>query len=158
MKQRIKAFTVFELVLGMLLAAIVIGMAYYASSIFMRIYGSYSQGSYAQSELVLFKKVISKDVERAARVDFLNDELLLKDQQGDLILSYAFSSAYALRRGAAIDTFKLDNLRVKGTFEGALQESGLTDVLVFNFSYADAPVTFLVRKHYAAKDLFELKR
>lgn len=156
--KRIKAFTLFELVLGMLLAAIVIGMAYYASTIFMRIYGSYSKNSYAQSELVLFKKVVSKDVERAARLDFLNDELLLKDPQGEAVLSYTFTSEYALRRGAAVDTFKLDNLQVRASFEGLGQESGLTDLLVFSFRHADEPAVFMVRKQYSAKDLFELKK
>ncbi|SMD08464.1 prepilin-type N-terminal cleavage/methylation domain-containing protein [Pedobacter africanus] len=156
--KRIKAFTLFELVLGMLLAAIVIGMAYYASSIFMRIYDSYSKGSYAQSELVLFKKVVSKDVERAARLDVRNDELLLKDPQGETVLSYTFASEYALRRGAAVDTFKLDNLQVRSSFEGNVQESGLTDLLVFSFRYAGEPAVFTVRKQYSAKDLFELKR
>lgn len=158
MKHRINAFTLFELVLGMLLAAIVIGMAYYGSFIFMRIYEGYSKSSYSQSELSLFKKVVSKDVENAAEIDLLNDGLLLKDEYGGLMLSYEFSQDYAIRKSMAVDTFKLADLFVRGSFEGEGQASGLTDVLVFSFSYADSPATFLIRKHYAAEDLFKLKR
>lgn len=158
MKVNIKAFTLFELVLGMLLAAIVIGMAYYASTIFMRIYESYSKSSYAQSELILFKKVLSKDVERATVINFMNDELLLKGQEDELLLSYTFSRQYALRRGAVVDTFKLQGLQARAGFEGTPQESGVADVLVLSFIYEGIPAAFMVRKHYSAKDLFELKR
>lgn len=158
MKTKFKAFTLFELVLGMLLAAIVIGMAYYASSIFIRLFDGYSKANVLQSELLLFKKVVSRDVERAAEVRLLDNELLLKDEAGGLMLSYELGTDWVVRRGMLADTFKLDSLLLKGTFEGQVAESGLTDVLVFSFLYEKEPGLFQVSKHYSAADLFKLKR
>ena len=158
MDSKVKAFTLFELVLSMLLATIVIGMAYYASSIFMRLYEGYSKTNQAQAELVLFKKVIAKDVERAARLDFLDGQLLLKNPNGRLLLSYELGKDQVLRRALSADTFKLKEVRVQGTFEGQVKESGLADLLVFSFSYVGEPVLFQVKKQYSAEDLFNLNR
>nr|WP_121273812.1 hypothetical protein [Pedobacter schmidteae] len=157
MKTKLKAFTLFELVLGMLLAAIVIGMAYYASSIFIRLFDGYSKINSAQSELVLFKKVLSKDVERAAEVRLLDNELLLKDEAGSLMLSYEMGPDWVLRKGMLVDTFKLDSVLLKGTFEGRVSESGLTDALVFSLLQEKEPCLIEVNKHYSAADLFKLK-
>lgn len=158
MGNKLKAFTLFELVLGMLLATIVIGMAYYASSIFMRLQQGYSKTNQLQAELVLFKKVISRDVERAAEVELGAGELLLKGTKGELLLSYEMGKDQVLRRALSADTFKLKDISLQGSFEGQLQESGLTDRLVFSFSHAGEQALFQVRKHYSAVELFRLKR
>lgn len=158
MGSKIKAFTLFELVLGMLLATIVIGMAYYASSIFMRLYQGYSKTNQVQAELVLFKKVMAKDVERAAVLELSEGELLLKGPKAELLLSYETGNDWVLRRALSADTFKLKDVRVQGSFEGQVQESGLTDLLVFSFSHADEPALFQVKKQYSAVELFQLNR
>lgn len=158
MGNKLKAFTLFELVLGMLLGAIVIGMAYYASFIFIRIYDGYSKINLAQSELALFKKALSLDVDRAAVLDWNQDELVLKDGAGELQLSYAFTKDYALRKSAVVDTFKLQGLFVQHHFEGHAVEDGWVDALVLSFDYGGKPLSFLVRKEYTSEELFNLKR
>ncbi|MBB5440942.1 hypothetical protein HDC92_004646 [Pedobacter sp. AK017] len=158
MGSKVKAFTLFELVLSMLLATIVIGMAYYASSIFMRLQEGYSKTNLVQAELVQFKKVMAKDVERAASLELSEGELLLEDLKGGLLISYELGKDRVLRKAILLDTFKLKDLKVQGSFEGQVQESGLADLLVFSFSHADEPALFQVKKQYSAEELFQLKK
>jgi len=158
MKSKLKAFTLFELVLGMLLGAIVIGMAYYAGFIFIRIYGGYSKINLAQSELALFKKALTADVNGAVVVNWADDELILKGEDAGPSLTYVFTKDYALRKSAVVDTFKVQDLFVQHHFEGQEVTDGVVDALLLSFDYAGEPVSFLVRKDYTAVELFNLKR
>jgi hypothetical protein len=158
MNTKLKAFTLFELVLGMLLGAIVIGMAYYAGFIFVRIYDGYSKMNFAQMEVSSFKRTLGKDVARAVVINYQDDELVMKDQGGTNVLTYTFTKAYALRKSAVVDTFKLDELFVQASFDGQDMPSGRVDELKLYFNHARQPVSFLIRKNYAAADLFDFKR
>jgi len=168
MSTKIPAFTLFELILGMLLSAIVIGMVYGAWFLFMKVYTRYTENAMAQSELQVFKRVLGADVEKAALLRIIEGDLVLLDTGGRDWLRYHVGTDEVIRLQDRIaDTFKLSQVMLQPFFEGKAIVEGdvveedpaivqvLVDELQFRFVFAERPVLFSVWKQYSAQQLFK---
>ncbi|HKG08724.1 MAG TPA: type II secretion system protein [Pedobacter sp.] len=154
-KGRIKAFTLIELVLAMMLAAIVIGMAYSAFTIFSRLYGSYHGKNLAHADVRTFKQVVHRDVKNAVRIEQQNSGIVFKDSLSMEQLAYSFGPDHLIRiKNAVPDTFKLKHLTVHTAFEGVAVSDGIIDRLTFRFDYDAAPMVVTAFKKYTATELF----
>ncbi|WP_285060247.1 PulJ/GspJ family protein [Pedobacter ginsengisoli] len=154
-KDRIKAFTLIELVLAMMLAAIVMGMAYSAFTVFTRVYGRFHSKNLAHADVQLFRQVLQSDMEKAALIELREGQLNFKDPLSSEALSYSFGTDYLVRTHHSVaDTFKMKRLILLSSFENSSVSEGIADRLVFRFEHEGAPVTMTAAKVYTSADLF----
>jgi len=151
---RLNAFTVFEMVLGMLLAAIVIGMIYSAYSIFTRICINFNQSNLMRTEVKLFQRAVANDVNVAGKLIREQDRLVLRDLKDSVLLIYALQQDHIIRISTDQDTFNLSKIRFETHFEGAERNYGIIDQLTFRFLYNDMPAVFSIHKNYTSEELF----
>ena len=154
-KGRIKAFTLIELVLAMMLAAIVMGMAYSAFTVFTRVYGRFHSKNLAHADVQLFRQVLQLDMEKAARIELREGQLNFKDPLSQEVSSYSFGPGYLVRAHHSVrDTFKMQRLTLQSSFENADVSEGIVDHLVFRFQHGNAQMTMSAAKAYTSADLF----
>jgi len=151
MEKRIKAFTLMEVVLAMMLAAIVIGMAYTAFGLFVKMYGGYRQKNLGHADLQWMREALQRDMERAKVVRLEGDKIFMDS------LAYQVGKDVLLRESSGrVDSFKLKELRVRGSFEGMPLYEGLADRLVLGFAQDSVWMELNAEKQYAADELVEL--
>ncbi|HYE55526.1 MAG TPA: prepilin-type N-terminal cleavage/methylation domain-containing protein [Chitinophagaceae bacterium] len=104
--RKIRAFTVMELVISLMISSIVISIAYYAWLLVSRQFGDYQERSVRVQEYVLFTKALETDLDRAV---LLRDSAGLLNVYGkDGSVYYRFAEEYVLRQGVEFaDTFRV---------------------------------------------------
>lgn len=157
MKSKLQAFTLFELILGMLLSAIVIGMVYSAWFLFSRVYGQYMDAAAYQAEVIAFRKTLFADVEQASLLKATGDEVVLLDSLGKEQLRYTVIEEGLVRKGLVADTFSFGQVVLQTAFEGRELRDSLADEVRFGFWVGEQPVEVFVRKYYSSADLFKEK-
>ena len=155
MKNRIRAFTLIEIVLAMMLAGIVLGMAYSAFRLFTKIYRDYHSKNIANADVQVFRGMLHDDMEVASVVSLTEGQISFSAVSDSLGLRYLLQPEYIIRRKAGVqDTFRMKRLVAGALFEGRAVSTGIVDQLVFQFEFEDAPMLISVTKKYAAADLF----
>jgi len=126
MNKRIKAFTILEVTITMLVAALVMGITYSAYSIIIKSYGAFNKKNQDMAVVVRLDEWLKKDFSRA--------EIILKDTAGialnspDRHIKYRFDPDVIIRTEIRSDTFKVKTDSLVFSFEGfPVNENGLTD-------------------------------
>jgi len=153
--QRIKSFTLIEMVLAMLFAAIVVGMAYTSITIFSRLYERYRLSRSADADLQLINQAITRDFYSSPLIELVDKQIILKDSSGLVYIYYSVGENYLFRTAALkTDSIKMDKLAFTCSFEGHLTEKGIIDQVVLGFNNDELPTIFSIRKQYSAAELF----
>src|ERR1700733_10719275 len=103
--RRINAFTIIEVTIAMLLAALTIGITYSVYNIVAKTYKTYSAKNENITEFITLDHILRRDFDRA--------DTILKDSAGvalkisNTIIKYKFFPNYIIRESSKIDTFKL---------------------------------------------------
>jgi len=154
---KIKAYTIMEVTVAMLLSAICISICYTAYAIISNYYASFQKKNETTAIFLSLKQVLERD--------FLNSSTVLKIENGielDLDstkIDYLFTEKAILRKLNTLhtDTFKLQANEVTVFFEGIEVEKG-NPVDELNFSTTlgkDVKVPVQIKKIYSAENLFE---
>lgn len=158
MTAKIKAYTIFELVLAMLLAVVVIGMAYTAYSIFCRIQKNYSGYVDRNTELLVFKKLIYNDLDQSSAVVLADSSMVLKGLANEPEIRYEIHPQFMVRVSMIRDTFHLKDLTVTASFENETRINGPIDLLTLRFEHAHAPFVMSIAKLYTSVELFQFNQ
>lgn len=155
--KKIKAYTLIEVAVAMLLAGICISICYTAYGIIDNYYQSFQQKNQATDQVLSLKHVLEKD--------FLQSKAVLKNGEGiklnqdSVTINYLFEQQYILREINELhtDTFKIASQNLQLSFEGAeVQEDGLVDEIKFTAILAKGIVVPLqVNKRYSSENLFK---
>lgn len=96
-----------ELVIGLLISSIVVGMVYYGLFVFNRQWISYQKKSAGETDFLLFKSTLGRDIEEAAVItDTLDKKGINIITKDDVRLGYRTGDGYIVRMsGEALDTF-----------------------------------------------------
>ncbi|BAU54907.1 PulJ/GspJ family protein [Mucilaginibacter gotjawali] len=126
MNKRVKAFTIMEVTITMLVAALVMGITYSAYSIIIKSYGAFNKKNQDMAVLVRLDEWLKKDFSRA--------DIILKDTAGialnsaDRHIKYRFDPEFIVRTEIRADTFKVKTDSLVTAFEGLpVNEFGPTD-------------------------------
>jgi prepilin-type N-terminal cleavage/methylation domain-containing protein len=162
MKRHIKGFTLMEISVAMLIAAMVIGIAYSASLIINRAYRSYNAKHERMAELLKLDELLRRDFDRS--------ELILKDTGGIAVhypghvVKYKFDTAFVLRVTIRTDTFKVKTDSVHALFEGVEAGEMNPDTERNRIDQLDLPlylekekITYHYHKIYSSQDLISRK-
>jgi prepilin-type N-terminal cleavage/methylation domain-containing protein len=161
MNTRIKAFTLMEVVISMIIAALVITIAYTAYQIIHRSYQAYQLKNTQMAVLLRLDERLKKDFSRSVLISQTTEGLAFTDSSGTV--RYTFSEGSVIRQGILVDTFKVITQDISLQFEGKAlaaaaeeePESNRIDELSFNGLYADEIIPYHYHKQYSSENLIE---
>jgi prepilin-type N-terminal cleavage/methylation domain-containing protein len=103
--KKLRAFTIIELSITLLISGVVVSIAYYAYSLFINQYKTQQTKSDLIREYFLFQKAMQIDVDRS---EFIRDSasyLFFEKSSSDLVI-YDFADSFIVRKSAvSADTF-----------------------------------------------------
>jgi len=163
---RLNAFTIMEVTIAMLVAAIVIGITYTAYTIVSKSFIDFKAKNEDIALLARIDQVMKRDFDRAVMIEADNTGIeMINNTQ--LPVHYEITPMYILRKTIATDTFKVQSLDIKVFFEkqekNTMAESGnLTseeanriDELYFTVNYKNDLIPFHFNKKYSSANLIK---
>ncbi len=157
-KQRVKAFTILEVTITMLIAAVLIGITYTTYSIVFRSYSSFNHQNQEMAMLVRLDQWLKKDFARADSIQ--------KDTAGIILngagrhIKYTFDPDFIIRTETKSDTFQLKTETVTASFENLPvtevstdQEHNRLDDLVLDIVFRDEKIPYHYHKLYSSANL-----
>lgn len=156
LKLELKAFTILEVTISMLIAALSMAIAFAAYTIMNSSYRDFDTKNRKLAEWELVERQLSRDFELAGIIRSLGDGIVLKDDSG--LIAYHFTENYILRDqyGIRTDTLQLPVSDFSSRFENRLSDIGNTvDKLYLQIPSGKEPAEMSFFKLYSARDLIE---
>jgi len=157
-KNSVKAFTLMEVTIAMLISAVVIGITYTSYSIVVKYYVAYAKKNTEIIGLTTIDHLLRRDFERADSIR--NDTGGIAFSVGGQLVKYEFDTNFIVRKAAGIDTFKVETKALNLFFEGvpvtedeAAGERKPVDELSFTLLYEKAEIPYHYRKKYSSENL-----
>jgi prepilin-type N-terminal cleavage/methylation domain-containing protein len=159
-KYKVDAFTLMEVTITMLIAAILIAVTYTSYSIVIRSHTSFTNKNNDMAVLISFDHLLKRDFEQAKTI--LKDSAGFSFRKDTTLVRYEFSPDFIIRKAARIDTFKIQCREVNPGFENAslldLQSTtgqNLIDELGFIILFQDEKIAYHYHKTYSSENLLE---
>jgi len=152
--KRLKAFTLLEMTIAMLLSALLIALTYASYTIILRSHHDFTAKNDELTEIVTLDHLLKRDFEQAGSIVKDQDSLVFtKPLQ---VVSYQFTPFCVVRRSARTDTFKVATLGVRMLFESQpVNEAGKTDELRFILLYRQQEIPYHYHKVYSSENLIQ---
>ena len=161
MKQhRLKAFTILEVTITMLIAGVLIGITYTSYSIVFKSYHSFTVKNEDMAVLINLDHLLKRDFEKA--------DTVLKDTSGTVliednkVIKYVFMPDFVVRTAARIDTFKVQTQELNTSFESvsivefqATAEENRIDGIDFMLIFQNEKLPFHYHKLYSSENLIQ---
>lgn len=155
LNKKIPAFTLMEVTIAMLIAAIAIGITFTAYRI---VSGSYLDFTKKQTRISTFinaDRLLKQDFQRAKRIFRSADGITMEMTTG--VIRYEFNNEYVLRDQFSLrtDTFKMKVNKLSFLFENEANEADqLVDQCSFETETDGQRILLYYQKLYSAQDLF----
>ncbi|MFN3402664.1 MAG: prepilin-type N-terminal cleavage/methylation domain-containing protein [Cytophagaceae bacterium] len=152
---KIKSFTVLEMLIVMLLSGITISAAYAIFSIFFIKYNSFNHTSEENYKIMLLQKLLKEDIDKAEKILKADNGFKCIFPQKTTL--YTFEKEYILRQSIVSDTFycKVNEFNCYFGKEEVL-EGGLIDRVNAGIEYNKNKMNLYYQKQYAADQLINL--
>jgi prepilin-type N-terminal cleavage/methylation domain-containing protein len=152
MKKKLPAFTLMELLIGMIISSIVISFGYGAYSLVYKQYLSYKKIKNEIVEVTQLNTILYTDLVKAELVSFNENELAI-DRKNNSPLLYDFNNSIVLRKDVGvIDTFKIEPAIITASFVFADQKA-LVNAFSFEAKVWGETEHFVFEKKYSAETL-----
>jgi Tfp pilus assembly protein PilE len=159
-KHKVKAFTIMEVTVAMLLAAIVIGITYTAYSIISQSYIAYHNKNEDMAGLVRLDELLKKDFSHADTISKVENGIVCKIDTA--CVNYEFQPEYIVRHSTIIDTFKLKTTEINMLFENQpiteinnIPEHNRLDEVNITVLFHDEKIPYYYHKQYSSASLAE---
>ncbi|PRY48077.1 hypothetical protein B0I27_11611 [Arcticibacter pallidicorallinus] len=157
---RVAAYTILEMTIAMLLAAITIGITYTAFSMIVQSYRRFDKDNEEHASFVLVDKLLQKDIQAAVLVSSTFEGIDIKDSEGSI--RYIFTADYILRDQYEVsqDTFYIPNRDLRALFENeeATTEGRPVDHIAFFATLKSQEFPLVYSKHYSSSELIQLQQ
>ena len=158
-KLNLKAYTILEITITMIISAIVISLTYTAFGIVSSSYNQYRKDQDGILELTQLDKLLKKDCTMAKRITTGPDGLIFTEEDKRVV--YIFSGAYVTRTSGIIDTFRISTQNFKTEFEQlptaqreeVQPDSTDIDEISFEIRYKNRAIPYIYHKQYSSEDL-----
>ncbi|HAL80964.1 MAG TPA: hypothetical protein DCO83_01020 [Mucilaginibacter sp.] len=158
--QKVKAFTIMEVTITMLITGLIIGITYTSYSIVIKSYHSFTIKNDNMAVLVGLDHVLKRDFDRADSI--LKDSAGITIKKNDVSIKYIFMPDFIVRNSVRNDTFKVQTQDVITTFENitniemqATAEQNRIDGLDFTLMFQNEKIPCHYRKLYSSENLIE---
>jgi len=159
-KHRVKAFTILEVTITMLIAALVIGITYTAYMIVFKSYASFNHKHDDMAVLLTVDHLLKRDFEQAETIE--KDATGVTIKRNDKLIKYEFQPDFIVRNDSRIDTFKVKMQDVILSFENVpvtqmqeTAEQNRIDELGFSLIYQDTKIPCHYAKTYSSVNLIK---
>ena len=156
--KKVKAFTIIEVTIAMLITGLLIAITYTSYSIIVKSYQAFST---KHEDLVVLNNIdhlLKRDFFKAEIIYKTNDGIELK--QNNVIIAYEFKPDYVVRHTVRIDTFKVQTQALITTFENLpindvqdTEEQNWIDGLSFMLVYKNEQIPYIYHKMYSSVNL-----
>jgi hypothetical protein len=158
-KLNLKAYTILEITITMIISAIVISITYTAFGIVSGAYSQYKTDQEGLLELTQLDGLLRKDCAMAKRITNGADGMIFTGEDKRVV--YVFSPSNVIRTSGIIDTFKVATQDFSTSFEhlsvahseGAQSDSTIIDELSFEIVYKNRLLPYIYHKQYSSADL-----
>ncbi|MGY3214541.1 PulJ/GspJ family protein [Mucilaginibacter sp. HD30] len=162
MNKRVQAFTIMEVTVAMLLAAIVIAITYTVYTIIIRSYTSYNVKNSNMAVLISLDELLRKDFEKAENIN--KTERGLSCTNKDKVTTYEFNPNAVIRTSGTTDTFKVKVQAISILFEHAPVSESATndegtrvDEMQADLFFDGTKITNGYHKQYSSQNLIQRK-
>ncbi len=153
---KIKAYTLLEVTIAMLLAAITIGICYTAFTLMNQYYADIKNRKDQVGEILLLQKLLRNDIEQATVIKKLADGIYIS--YDTVNISYHFSADFIARDYHQIktDTIKIATAALGLKFENReVSNDELLDEIIFTCNQKGKSFPMHFKKTYSATNLFQ---
>jgi len=119
---RLKAFTILEMTVAMLIAAIVIGITYTAYSIVSKSYLNFKSRNEDMAVFARLDQLLRRDFERSESINSSGNKIQMYGLNSHII-NYELASGYIIRNAQNIDTFRVRSDHYQLFFQGKPQNN-----------------------------------
>jgi type II secretory pathway pseudopilin PulG len=158
LKNKIKAFTLMEVTVAMVLAAISIGISFTVYQLLSKAYRQYDTKNRLIAELVQLDQLLKKDISAADKVFTEMGNLIC--QQKEKVVIYSFTDEYITRNQESLhtDSFFIRNGSLLLSFEDVPLESDRTvDQVEFDVQFFENYIPRKYTKFYSAQQLMNME-
>lgn len=156
--KKLKAFTLIEVLVTMLLTTIIIGIIYYAYEVVQKQFIHNKTNDEGITQLSMLNYLLEKDFNESAEVIAANNGItfLYNDLKS---INYEFDEEYILRNTENVtDTFKIAVENATQLFlESLVNKGDLVDRLEMDLKYSKESLYFVYTKEYASDILLQLE-
>jgi type II secretory pathway pseudopilin PulG len=156
--KKIQSFTMVELIVGMIISSIVLGISFYTLIIFNTENKKFNKRSNSLNSFLLFRKVISGDFQNASDILASGDRIrLYQANLAEPIINYLVDTGKIIRFAASgTDTFYLNNrmagLKMVSPVSETVQR--IQWKVFLNYEIID----FTLNKDYSSANLMEAEK
>lgn len=157
---RVKAFTILEVTITMLVTVLLIGITYTSYSIMLKSYHSFTDKNEDMAILVNLDHLLKRDFGQADIILKTADGVALK--KGDMLTNYIFNPDFVVRIAARTDTFKVQTQELTTTFESIplteiqdTEEQNRVDEMGFTLLFQNEKIPYLYHKPYSSENLIK---
>ena len=157
-RHKIRAFTILEVVISMLITAIVIAITYTSYSIISKSYGAFNDKNKMMADYALLDHLLRRDVAQAAFIQKDAEGIALTTSNKNV--KYTFSNDYIIRQSIRTDTFKFISQNVQLYFEhkplltlSDTLEQNRVDEISFDLLYRNEKIPYHYQKAYSSENL-----
>ncbi|MCW3071756.1 MAG: hypothetical protein JWO44_1646 [Bacteroidetes bacterium] len=138
-----------ELMIGMIIGSIVVGMCYSGYSLILGQYGNYKKTKQQVNENMRLHTALSSDFKRSEQVEYREGQLLITLDSS--VIGYNFSPALITRTDHEMtDTFHIEAKELKPGFLNNNAGSAIITGLSFNADILGETAPFYYSKNYSA--------
>jgi prepilin-type N-terminal cleavage/methylation domain-containing protein len=159
-QHRVKAFTIMEVTVVMMIAAILMGITYTAYTIVSKSYLSFNTKNTEMAEVEVLDKLLKRDFDQAGVIQKTTSSILITNT-GQTI-QYLFTPDFIIRTAGITDTFKVKTDSLITSFEGQpVEEAGPSeeqnrlDELSFTLVYQNENIPCHYHKQYSSANLIQ---
>jgi Tfp pilus assembly protein PilE len=159
-RYKVKAFTILEVTITMLVTALLVAITYASYSIVMKSYRSFTNKNDDMAVLFTLDHLLKRDFDQA--------ETIRKDTNGIMltnnfkVVKYIVTPDFIVRHAIRIDTFKIQTQGWITSFENApinelqpIAEQNRIDEFRFNLAYQNEIIPYHYRKLYSSENLIQ---
>ncbi|MDB5146208.1 MAG: hypothetical protein JWQ57_228 [Mucilaginibacter sp.] len=159
-KHKVKAFTIMEVTITMIIAAILMGITYTTYSIISKSYLSFNTKNNDMAALEQLDKLLRRDFDQAEIIQKETGGIIIKNT--DHTVTYEFTPDFIVRTAGIVDTFKIKTEEIMTSFEGhpvneagSSEEQNRLDELGINLLYQNEKIPYYYHKQYSSVNLIQ---
>jgi hypothetical protein len=154
MKKKMKAFTLMELTIGMIIGSLIVAACYSGYQIIAKQYRDYKKNKDLVQEAIIFQFSLNTDFKEFQKVFLLENNLFFSNDSAQI--NYIIEPDYVLRKEKeTLDTFLFPITEIAAVYVEDNNNSTYLKELSFQLKNLDEETTFHFQKEYSAETLMK---
>ncbi len=161
--QKLKAYTLIEVIVTLLLSVIIIGAAITGYSLINEQFRIFDISTKQSLDILQFNAMMKTDIDRCEAIFYENEQLVLKQKNNVIIYRFEENKVFRNEQSVAYEEeinskeIDLNIIKVETYFEGEIQYFGIIDRFTLQINNFGEPRILPYSKKYSAVQLMNFK-